>query len=240
LHDFRDLKLEVDAIRTADSSSLVKLGNTSLVCGCTTQIIKPKVGSNEPDDLVNIKIELPPICSGPTGYRAQNTAHILTKTLKNILNDTDCLDRSNLHIEQLDSYWSIDVEIVCLNYDGSLIDASLVAMLAALKTLKLKSNLVHEERYFSIKCNPVCSSFAIIGENFVCDPNLEEETIAQSIFNITTDPSNINLCHIIKPGGKAINMAKLKSCIEYSRSRAMRVFDCLDQKTNDTTKMDCA
>ena len=235
LSETRLLKFELDAIRTADASSLVKIGNTSLVCGCTTQISNSKSAS---DELINIKVELPPICSSPTGYQTQTNAHILTRTLKNILDETDCLDRSSLYIHELDCYWSIDVEVVCLNYDGSLLDASLVAVLAALGSLKLKTKDIAgvPESEFKIRHVPICTTFALVGEHFICDPGLEEETVSQSLFSITADSSN--LYHVSKAGGKAINYNKLSKCIEFAKQRANRVRDSLTIKTSKVTAMD--
>lgn len=242
LDEFRNLKLEVDAIGTAESSSLIKIGNTSLVCGCTTQLVRnanKEIINNS--DIVDVKIELPPICSSPAGYRTQNTAHILTKNLKNILNDTNCIDKTCLYIEELDSYISISVEIICLNYDGSLLDASVIGVLAALRSLKLKCEKgSFPERNVSLKYIPICSSFAIIDEHFICDPNLEEETIAQSIYQITTDINNTDLCHINKAGGSAINVSKLKRCIELSRNRSKTAQQFLKSHINKTVAMDCA
>lgn len=244
LTEFRNIKLETEGIRTADSSSLVKLGNTSLVCGCTSQLYPSHAkDQHSNDEVINITVELPPICSSPTGYRTQHTAQLLTKVLKNILDDTDCLDKLCLFFSDQDCHWSIDVEVICLNYDGCLLDAALIAVIAALKTLKLKDATNHApERSFVINSIPVCSSFAIIGDHLICDPNLEEETIAQSTFSITVDPSFDNgKYHINKVGGKAINTKRLDECVTLARQRAQQIVAYLNEigLRSDSSKMDC-
>jgi exosome complex component RRP43 len=220
LDEFRDVKLEVDAITTANSSSLIKLGNTSLVCGCTTKLLRQADKSPESDD-INIHVELPPICSSPTGNRTQHTAQLLTKTLKNVLDDMKCLDRNCLSVDDGNSTWTIDVEVICLNYDGCLLDAALIAVLMALKTLKLTDKASGTEKRFALNKMPVRSTFAIIGDHVVCDPNLEEETIAQSAISITVDLSpQGSKYHINKQGGRAIDLEKLTECTRLAEQRA--------------------
>lgn len=220
LEESRDVKLETDAIRTADSSSLIKLGNTSLVCGCTSKILKYR-DNGEDNEEIKIRLELPPICSSPTGYQTQNTAQLLTKTLRDILDNSNCIDKQSFHLEEFDSYWSVDVEIICLNYDGSLIDVALLAVLSALKSMKLTSGFSNiQSRSIKMNTTPICSSFALIGDQIICDPNLEEETVAQSTFSITVDPQTNMACHINKIGGKALSSVELFKCIELAKKRA--------------------
>lgn len=234
LEESRDVKLETDAIRTADSSSLIKLGNTSLVCGCTSQILKYQP-NGEDNEEIKIRLELPPICSSPTGHRTQNTAQLLTKTLKDILEKSECLDRQSFHIPELELYWSVDVEVICLNYDGSILDAALTAILSALKTLRLKSEFTNiESRQVKLNNIPICSSFAMIGTEIICDPNLEEEIVAQSTFSITLNPRTGETCHINKIGGKALNINDLLKCIQLSKTRANKLMQLMHAGSSNT------
>lgn len=239
LEDIREIKLDTDAIKTANSSSLVKLGNTSLVCGCTARLLNRRERNDDNNEEIKITVEMPPVCSSPTGYRTQQTAQLLTKTLKNLLDDTDCLNRENLHVNEMDSYWCVDVEVICLNYDGSLLDAALIAVLTALKTLKLTPTDKNvPDRLFQLNSIPVCTSFGIIGDHIVCDPNLEEETVAQSIFSITIDSSSKRNCHINKVGGKSITTKQLLKCIDLAKKRACHIQDQLKQQISSQTSHD--
>jgi exosome complex component RRP43 len=243
LDEFRDIKIEVDAISTANSSSLVKLGNTSLVCGCTTRLSRRSDICNDNDD-ITIHVELPPICSSPSGNRTQHTAQLLTKTLKNILDDMKCLDRSCLTIDRDSLSWSVDVEVICLNYDGCLLDAALIAVLVALKSLKLTDKTLDtSDKRFSLLRMPVRSSFAIIGDQVICDPSLEEETISQSNTSITVDTSVKGVSyHVNKQGGKAMNVQELAQCIRLAKERAsfiMKQLSTINALGDIVTPMDC-
>lgn len=238
LDEARELKLETNAIRTADSSALVKLGNTSLICGCTTRFEPEDEKYDDLDGLIKIKVELPPICSGPTGHKMQQTTQLLGRYLRNILQDSDCIDKSSLYVNG--NVWKIDIEVICLNYDGSLLDASLIAVLAALKSLNtsdrfndtLKPNI-------TLNTTPVTQSFASIGDKIICDPNLEEETVASSTFTVTIDPKSDRCCHINKIGGKPITCDSLYECIQLAKHRAFKLRKILES-TNENVSMDCS
>lgn len=225
LEETREVKLEVDAIRTADSSSLIKLGNTSLVCGCTSRMVP---STNEDDDPLKVRIELPPICSNPTGQRIQHAEQLLTKTIRNIMNDSNCLDKDVFYMDKTNHTWSVNVEVICLNHDGCLMDAAIIAILSSLQTLLL-SNEHTDGNVRRIKFNslPICSTFAIINDVVVCDPNLEEEGVAQTCFSITIDAMSDRLCHISKLGGKALNLDILTKCIKLAKNQAKAISSLL-------------
>lgn len=229
LEETRGMKLETDAIRTADSSSLVKLGNTSLVCGCIGKIIKNQDKNYGDEDIIKISVELPPICSTPNANKSQNTAQLLTRTLTKILEDSDCVDKEKFYIDQIDSHWQIDVEVICLNYDGSLLDAALISILSALRTLSLKAEPSSiPVKIVDLKTIPICSSFALIGDCIICDPNLEEESVAQTTFSITIDAIKNQLCHVNKIGGFPLSNNNLSKCIQLAKEKASNLKSLID------------
>lgn len=223
LNETREIKLETDAIKTADSSSLIKFGSTSLICGCTAQLSK-LTDKKDDSERIRIKVELPPICSGPTGYKNQNVSHLLTKTLREILDNSRCFDDDSFSVPDSDYYWLVDVEVICLNYDGCLLDASLLAIMSALKSLVLSSkNPSLEPQVVRLNSIPVCSTFALIGDHIIYDPDLEEENVAHMNFSITIDSATNQSCHINKVGGKSLTTSNLLKCIEIAKTRAKSV-----------------
>lgn len=225
LDDARDIKINVNAIRTAAASSVVKIGQTSVVCGCTPQIVSVNPSdSGVSFEPIKINVELPPICINPTGFRTHHTEPMVTRVLENILNDSKCINSEELLVGDGDKYWSIDVEVICLNYDGCLIDASLIAILSSLQTLRLCSKEFPNlpEKRLNLYSIPLSMTFAIIDELNVCDPTLEEEFAAQSLFSITIDAKTNRLCHIHKTGGKAITTLTLSECIDRAKKQNQR------------------
>lgn len=219
LDQFRPVKLEIDAIRTADSSSLVKIGNTTLVCGCTIQ--KTTIDEKDSDqESLKLHVEIPPISSNHAGFKTHHIAQLLTKSIKDILDDTECLNLACLTDNESKTRHIIDVEVICLNYHGSMIDAALLSVLTALSSLKIEGIT---QTIVKPGCLPICTSFAILSNRIICDPNLEEEAVAQSLYTITIDGLSSRLVGIQKVGGRAISQGQLVKSIEFAKKRTVEI-----------------
>ncbi|NWI01864.1 EXOS8 protein, partial [Tichodroma muraria] len=121
------------SITTADGSALVKLGNTTVICGVKAELAAPAVDSVNKGYIVP-NVELPSLCaerfrSGPPGEEAQAASQFIADVIENsqmILKEDLCIASGKLA-------WVLYCDIICLDYDGNLLDASVFALLAALK-----------------------------------------------------------------------------------------------------------
>lgn len=82
-------------------------------------------------------IELPPLCSpkfrpGPPSDHAQ----VITKLVENILRNSAAIDLKDLCVYKGKLVWVLYCDLVCINYDGSIIDACIGALTATLSTCK--------------------------------------------------------------------------------------------------------
>lgn len=82
-------------------------------------------------------VELPPLCSsklrpGPPSDLAQVTSTIVS----DIINNSKFVDLKYLCIAQGKLAWVVYCDLICINNDGSLVDACIIALLASLKTCK--------------------------------------------------------------------------------------------------------
>lgn len=82
-------------------------------------------------------IELPPLCSpkfrpGPPSDQAQ----VITKLIENILRNSAAIDLKDLCVYKGKLVWVLYCDLVCINYDGSIIDACIGALTATLSTCK--------------------------------------------------------------------------------------------------------
>lgn len=78
-------------------------------------------------------VDLSPLCSpqfkvGAPGDEAQ----ALTYELQQLFNSAELLPRDALCIERGAEVWTLHVDLVVINADGSLLDAAVLAMVAAL------------------------------------------------------------------------------------------------------------
>lgn len=92
-------------------------------------------------------MELSPLCSpkfrpGPPSDQAQVTSRLVADIIEN----SKCFDLTDLCIHPDKLVWVLYCDIICLNHDGALTDACVIALTAALKTGRLKlilQNKIH-------------------------------------------------------------------------------------------------
>ena len=99
-------------------------------------------------------VTLPPLCSpriksGPPG----ETAQAATQFAAELVAGGGVVDLGSLCIAPSKWVWVLHVDLVCLNWDGGLLDACSVALVAALKSLTLPS-VTYDEELDKLTCNP--------------------------------------------------------------------------------------
>ncbi|NXP67740.1 EXOS8 protein, partial [Chloropsis cyanopogon] len=172
------------SITTADGSALVKLGNTTVICGVKAELAAPAVDSANKGYIVP-NVELPSLCaerfrSGPPGEEAQAASQFIADSfllpcLLSFYFSSQMIVKEDLCIASGKLAWVLYCDIICLDYDGNLLDASVFALLAALKNVQLPLVTINEETGLSevnlkqknpliIRKHPVATSFAIFDE----------------------------------------------------------------------------
>jgi len=129
----RPVSISVGNIGTADGSSIVKQGETSVVCGVKLELATPKPESPE-EGFVVPNMELGPLCHpqfkpGPPSEMAQTVSQFVYQALKN----SAFLDPKDLCVEKAKLVWAVYVDLVCLNFGGNVLDVALKAAVAALR-----------------------------------------------------------------------------------------------------------
>ena len=139
LTETRKTKIKFGSISTCDGSSLIKHGNTSILCGIRCEYAEST--EKQPNGEISLNVELTSLSSSKFEFRKEKeTQQAVIKTiLDNIINTNDIFDISNLDIEQNGkkvAVWVLKVDIYCLEHDGSLIDSCLLSLISALKDCK--------------------------------------------------------------------------------------------------------
>jgi exosome complex component RRP43 len=116
--EWRNVSVNVGSISTADGSALVRMGDTTIVCGVKAEIAEPELDRPEQGFLVP-NIDLPAICSpkfkpGPPTEEAQ----VLSDRLNEALVASGALSLSSLCIHSGKAVWTLYVDCTCINYDG--------------------------------------------------------------------------------------------------------------------------
>lgn len=122
---------------------MVKQGNTIFTCGIKLELAEPK--AEEPNKGTYYKhhqsqmpifscpfnlsgfiipnVDLPPLCHsmfkpGPPSEQAQTAAMFI----RDVLSNSECIDHKQLCIAEGKLCWVLYIDLICLNYDGRVLD----------------------------------------------------------------------------------------------------------------------
>ncbi|XP_050521625.1 exosome complex component RRP43-like [Daktulosphaira vitifoliae] len=236
LTDFRDTAINLKPITISDGSSVVKIGNTSVICGVRLELGTPKPETPNTGYLL-VNVELPSLCykkfrPGIPCDEAMET----TSFLNEICNNCNLVDLKQLCICIDKLVWVISFDIYCLNYDGSIVDTCLTALLSSINTIKIPEvkydketeeiNVITNYKALHVNSMPVASTFAIFSEKYiVADPTEEEEQLCLSKITIVTNGSRLYSLH--KPGGDFIKDNQIQYCLVRAKRRALEMHKIL-------------
>ncbi|KAF9516830.1 hypothetical protein BS47DRAFT_1390417 [Hydnum rufescens UP504] len=133
---WRPVSVNTGSITTADGSALVRVGDTTIVCGVKAEIAEPDL-ERPGEGFIVPNIDLSAICSprfksGPPGEEAQ----VLSERLNEAITASGVVPLTSLCIEPGKAVWVLYVDATCINYDGNAFDATLLAIISALRTGK--------------------------------------------------------------------------------------------------------
>lgn len=154
--------------------------------------------------------------------------------------------------------WYLYADIYCLDYDGNILDASLAALLAALRNgarcsitfLPRSSSLTAGQSVqlpkiietadgqlssttegstqLELALLPIAVSFGLLDEHILVDPNAEEESLLTGTLSFILDGSG-NLLNLLKSGGAGISEPHIEECLRLSQSRVEELLAVIDQ-----------
>lgn len=230
LQKFRPVSINVGSIKTAEGSAIVKIGNTVVVCGIKAELAAPKAEEPNRGYLVP-NVELPPLCSpkfrpGPPSDQAQVSSNFIAETLTH----SGCVDLTDLCIVPEHLAWVLHCDLICLDHDGSLLDACVIALVTALRTVKLphvsydvekEATVVSTEKRNKLQVynTPVATTYAIFDDEILLpDPTNEEESLSSGVVTVVVQGDM--LCSVHKPGGSPLTESQLQECISGALNRA--------------------
>ncbi|XP_077983660.1 exosome complex component RRP43-like [Glandiceps talaboti] len=230
LGEIRSTILNIGSIGTAQGSALVKLGNTTVVCGIKAELAVPRTEEPKKGYIVP-NVDLPPLCSprfrpGPPSEQAQVVSQFVNDVIKN----STVINLEDLCVLEGKIVWVLYCDMMCLDYDGNVVDACLMSLLAALRNVRLDVIKVDKEtetpkvmsetkQTLELRSQPVATSFAVFDDEIlIADPTDEEECLATGVVTIVTN-ENGRLCSVHKPGGSPLSSSQLQECIKRSLTR---------------------
>lgn len=202
LLDSRELTIETGFIEKANGSARVKLGKTDVVAG-----IKIQTGVPFPDSadkgLIIVTAEILPIAAswaepGPPGEEVIELARVVDRGVR----ESQIINLKDLCLVEGKNVLAIFIDISVLNVDGNLFDASSYAAIAALLTTTMPKYKVTKDKVVEdtgkqislpTKLIPVSVTMALLNNTLIVDPTLDEESIMDARFTLTSADKNV-LC----------------------------------------------
>lgn len=252
----RETSLALGAVASADGSALAKIGCTTMLAAIKMEVMTP--ANEAPDEgCVAIDFHMPAICSPIVRPgRPAEAAPVVSKQLSDTIISSGMIDLKELSLVSGKAAWMAYLDIYCLDADGALFDAALLAAVAAFSHLqipvvslnddgrivvvskengdRLKNKPVNEEkRKLKLRSIPFALT-CIIHKNYIlADPTAEEESIMETLMTIVLD-SSYQLVSLYKPGGPALAFESvIQDCIALSRQRVRELQTILNEAISD-------
>ena len=207
--EYRDLEIEANVVPAkAEGSALVRLGDTSIVAGVKVLVGEPY--SDSPDQgVLMVTAEMSPIASplfelGPPKEGAIELARVVDRGVR----ESETVDTKKLCIEEGKKVYMVFADVYPMEYDGNLIDASSIAVNAALLTTKYPEmkweddKVVKTGKMLQLPLNNLAIEHTVskIDESLVIDPTLKEEFVQDCRITMAVDKEN-KFTAIQKGGG---------------------------------------
>ena len=200
IKDVRDIVVERDISKNAESAVSVKIGKTEVYCGVKMAVVTPY--SDSPDEgTFMASAELHPMSSekydlGKPGINAIELARVIDRGIR----ESGLVDFKGLCIKEGEKVWQVFLDIIAINDDGNLFDAAGIAGLIALASAKLPKyneetdTIKHEFTDTPLPLNKEALSvnFTLhkIGNKILVDPSFEEELISDYRLSIAIADNN--------------------------------------------------
>ena len=145
LDEYRDISIETNVISKAEGSARVKLGKTQVIVG-----IKPTLGSPFPDTpdlgVLMTNCEMLPMADptfepGPPSEDSIELARVVDRGIR----ESELVELDKLCVEEGKHVWMLFIDLHIIDNCGNLFDACELAVMAALKTMKLPVATVEDE-----------------------------------------------------------------------------------------------
>ncbi|MBL7056069.1 exosome complex protein Rrp42 [Candidatus Woesearchaeota archaeon] len=224
--DYRDVSVETGVLSTAEGSSRVKIGKTEILVGVKVEVMKPYPDAPDKGSIM-VGAELLPMSSpnfeqGPPSITAIELARVVDRGIR----ESKSLDFKGLCIEPGEKVWMIIIDICTINHAGNLFDAASLGVMAALKDMRFPKyeddKIDYKEKTdkkLEITGTPISVTVLKIGDNFMIDPDIEEEQAVDARLSVATLEDG-TLCAMQKGGDTPLSSEEIISMVDLATEKA--------------------
>jgi exosome complex component RRP43 len=232
-------------ISSAEGSASVQVGGTSVVAGVQLSPFSPPALESTAGRLL-VVVDMGQVAASQAAGRVEDQALALSDFVTRTLRQAQAVDENDLVIKEGAAAWAVTLTITCLNFDGNILDAIMLAAVSALLDTRIPAvelsdtgTVVECDRPatpMTIKALPVCLTLALFENiesgkpDMVVDPTAEEEKLSKATVTIVINcasrgaeasaSSNAPIM-VHKAGGMPVSGACLEEAIEHARTRAV-------------------
>ena len=181
---------------------------------------------------------------GPPSEQAQTASTFLRDAIAN----SKLVDCTDLSVKAGKLAWAVHLDVVCLNHDGNVVDASLKAAVAALRNLRLPAVTVTSDENDAVAEDvvsvdaesrsrsplrmgalPVGCTVVEFAGRLLVDPTAEEEEVATSGVTVVVDSDSGEICQLLKTGvGRPMSRDKLQECTAIAKKQAKKIVKMIE------------
>ena len=256
LRECRRTEVRTDCVSTADGSANVRMGATTVLCGIKLEVAAPR-SPNVKDGFVEISVILSPLCSASyhslslyESDAVSQSAAALSRALCDIVVGSGMFSLSSLCIESERAVWKLCVDVLCVCDDGNVFDVALIAVAAALRSLRIPSTVFAKDKKevliddgsapyaLALSFDLLPLTLAVLDGKLIADPTRDEQSLADDLIRVVlTDKGD--LAHIHKHGKGAsmhslTHSQSLKALLAIAAERAKELKRILKEACQGT------
>ena len=202
------------------------------------------------DGIFQIVTEFSPMASPAFEIgRPTDAEVILSRILEKAIRRSNALDTESLCIIAGLKCFALRADVHIVDHDGGLIDASCIAVMAALQHFRRPDVVVEGEKArilsvrerepipLSILHQPLCVTFSYFeeGEIFLVDANVAEEQVRQGEVIVTMNKHG-EVCQIAKYGGATVEPLALLNCTTVALRKVKEMTKYIQQRLDEDAK----
>jgi len=210
--EHREIIIETGISKNAEGSARVRIGKTEVVAGVKLDVGEPYTDSPESGTLITT-VELLPLSSpefeyGRPGIEAIEIARIVDRGIR----ESGFIDLDKLCIKKGEKVWNVFIDLYSMNDDGNLLDAACLAGVAAVLDSKMPKYDEKEEKVLFgewtskriplTKNIPLTVTFYKLGDEFIIDPDQEEEASCEARISLCFSEDKKLLINALQKGEK--------------------------------------
>ncbi|HZE77258.1 MAG TPA: exosome complex protein Rrp42 [Nitrososphaeraceae archaeon] len=230
LDELRAVEIELHAIKKANGSARVKLGDSEVIAGVKVETGEPFEGLENKGALI-VSAEILPTASpyvepGPPDEDTVELARVVDRGIR----ESEMIDLERLVLVPGKTVYTIFVDCSIINADGNLFDATSFAAVTALASSKIPVFEMQDGKVIDtgntqrppVTTLPVSITAFRIAESVILDPTAEEEACMDARITITTNSSG-DFTAIQKGSTGAFTVEQLKKAAGVARIKGENV-----------------